>query len=213
MTGLRFLFRVTLRRHDLAAEIYHLKEPQKVPMTLNTEETKRLLAMAGSVRDRLMLSLGYGAGLRSSEILRLQGQAYRQRADGHSRRAVEGPQGPAGDAVAGYARSAERMVEGAAEGERHRHSPTGAPAVPKLHARSADDDPQARATVPENGSGGRHLQDGDGAHAAAFVRDTPVRSRCRYQDDPGIARTRQVGDDGTLRTCGNRSDHCRRQPA
>src|SRR4029453_16779561 len=32
MTGLRFLFRVTLRRLDLAAEIYHLKEPQKIPL-------------------------------------------------------------------------------------------------------------------------------------------------------------------------------------
>ena len=32
MTGVRYLFRVTLRRHDLAAEIYHLKEPQKVPV-------------------------------------------------------------------------------------------------------------------------------------------------------------------------------------
>ena len=31
MTGLRFLFRVTLRRLDLAAEIFHIKEPQKVP--------------------------------------------------------------------------------------------------------------------------------------------------------------------------------------
>ena len=29
MTGLRFLFRVTLRRLDLAAEIYHLREPQR----------------------------------------------------------------------------------------------------------------------------------------------------------------------------------------
>jgi hypothetical protein len=28
MTGLRFLFRVTLRRLDLAAEIYHIREPQ-----------------------------------------------------------------------------------------------------------------------------------------------------------------------------------------
>jgi hypothetical protein len=26
MTGVKFLFRVTLRRHDLVAEIYHLKE-------------------------------------------------------------------------------------------------------------------------------------------------------------------------------------------
>jgi hypothetical protein len=32
MTGLRFLFRVTLRRLGLAAKIYHLKEPQKVPL-------------------------------------------------------------------------------------------------------------------------------------------------------------------------------------
>jgi hypothetical protein len=31
MTGLRFLFRVTLRRLDLAAEIFHIKEPQKIP--------------------------------------------------------------------------------------------------------------------------------------------------------------------------------------
>jgi hypothetical protein len=35
MTGLRFLFRVTLRRHDLAFEIYHIKEPQKVPLILD----------------------------------------------------------------------------------------------------------------------------------------------------------------------------------
>src|SRR5512135_81654 len=35
MTGVRFLFRVTLRRHDLAAEIWHLKEPQKLPPVLS----------------------------------------------------------------------------------------------------------------------------------------------------------------------------------
>src|SRR5258708_11730114 len=34
MTGLRFLLRITLRRLDLAAEIYHLREPQK--QTLHT---------------------------------------------------------------------------------------------------------------------------------------------------------------------------------
>jgi hypothetical protein len=36
MTGLRFLFRVTLRRLDLAAEIYHLREPQKIPLVMST---------------------------------------------------------------------------------------------------------------------------------------------------------------------------------
>jgi hypothetical protein len=32
-TGVKFLLRVTLRRHDLAAEIYHLKEPERLPLT------------------------------------------------------------------------------------------------------------------------------------------------------------------------------------
>src|SRR5439155_16362881 len=41
MTGVRFLFRVTLRRLDLAAEIYHLREPQKIPLVMSTDETKR----------------------------------------------------------------------------------------------------------------------------------------------------------------------------
>jgi len=35
MTGLRFLFRVTLRRLDLAEEVYHIREPQKLPAVEN----------------------------------------------------------------------------------------------------------------------------------------------------------------------------------
>ena len=50
MTGLRFLFRVTLRRLDLAAEIYHLREPQKIPLVMSQDETRRLLAVAGSLK-------------------------------------------------------------------------------------------------------------------------------------------------------------------
>lgn len=72
MTGVRFLFRVTLRRHDLAAEVYHLKEPQKLPLVMSPDETKRLLAMARSVKVRVVLSLGYGCGLRAGEVVRLQ---------------------------------------------------------------------------------------------------------------------------------------------
>ena len=72
MTGVRFLFRVTLRRHDLAAEIYHLKEEQKLPLTMSPNEVERLLAMASSLRDHVMLSLGYGCGLRAGEIVRLK---------------------------------------------------------------------------------------------------------------------------------------------
>jgi integrase/recombinase XerD len=72
MTGVKFLFRVTLRRHDLAAEIFHLKEEQKLPLTMSAKEAERLLAMAGSLRDQVMLCLGYGCGLRAGEIVRLR---------------------------------------------------------------------------------------------------------------------------------------------
>ena len=45
MTGLRFLFRVTLRRPDLASEIYHIREPRKIPLVISPDEAKRLLAV------------------------------------------------------------------------------------------------------------------------------------------------------------------------
>jgi integrase/recombinase XerD len=72
MTGVRFLFRVTLRRHDLAAEVWHLKEPQKLPPVLSPEEVKRILAMATSLKARVMLTLAYGCGLRAGEVVRLR---------------------------------------------------------------------------------------------------------------------------------------------
>jgi len=54
MTGLRFLFRVTLRRLDLAAEIFHLREPQRIPLVMSQDETRRLLAVAGSLKLRVL---------------------------------------------------------------------------------------------------------------------------------------------------------------
>ena len=72
MTGVRFLFRVTLRRHDLAAEVWHIKEPQKLPPTMSPEEAKRLIVMAGNLKVHVMLALGYGCGLRAGEIIRLK---------------------------------------------------------------------------------------------------------------------------------------------
>jgi integrase/recombinase XerD len=66
------LSKVTLRRHDLAAEIYHLREPLKLPLVLSPDEAKRLLAMAGNLKVQVMLTLGYGCGLRAGEIVRLK---------------------------------------------------------------------------------------------------------------------------------------------
>ena len=72
MTGLRFLLRVTLRRLDLAAEIYHIREPQKIPLVMSQDETRRLLAVASNLKVRVLLSLGYGCGLRAGEVVRLK---------------------------------------------------------------------------------------------------------------------------------------------
>jgi integrase len=72
MTGVRFLFRVTLRRHDLAAEVWHIKEPEKLPPVLSPEEVKRVLTMATSLKARAMLTLAYGCGLRAGEVVRLR---------------------------------------------------------------------------------------------------------------------------------------------
>jgi site-specific recombinase XerD len=72
MTGLRFLLRVTLRRLDLAAEIYHIREPQKIPQVMSPDETRRLLAVATSLKARVALSLCYGCGLRAGEVVRLK---------------------------------------------------------------------------------------------------------------------------------------------
>ena len=72
MTGVGFLFRVTLRRLDLAAEIYHIREPQKIPQVMSPDETRRLLAVASSLKVRVLLSLGYGCGLRAGEVVRLK---------------------------------------------------------------------------------------------------------------------------------------------
>src|SRR5258707_8905674 len=134
MTGLRFLLRITLRRLDLAAEIYHLREPQKVPLVMSPDETKRLLAVASNLKVRMLLSLGYGCGLRAGEVVRLKVK-HIQCAEDHSGGTVEGPQGPQRDAVAGDARSVAPMVEGTPIASRCRNARTGTLAVSRQQAR------------------------------------------------------------------------------
>src|SRR5262245_14899932 len=53
MTGVAFLFRVTLRRPEIADGIEYIAEPQKIPLVLSPEEVRRLL------RDRKSKRLNY----------------------------------------------------------------------------------------------------------------------------------------------------------
>jgi integrase/recombinase XerD len=72
MTGIAFLFRVTLRRSEIADQIEYIAEPQKIPLVLSPEEVRRLLAAAPGFKYRLLLSLTYGCGLRASEVVSLK---------------------------------------------------------------------------------------------------------------------------------------------
>jgi site-specific recombinase XerD len=72
MTGVKFLLKVTMRRHDLVAEIYHLREPQALAVVLAPEEVAQVLAYAPSLKARVMLTIGYGCGLRGGEVTRLK---------------------------------------------------------------------------------------------------------------------------------------------
>ena len=61
----------------------------------------------------MLLSLGYGCGLRAGEVVRLKVKHIDSAQKHHSHRAVQGPQGSQCHAVARDARSAAAMVEGA----------------------------------------------------------------------------------------------------
>src|ERR1700757_4406419 len=70
--ALRFFFRVTLKRHDLAEEVVSTREPRRLPVVLSPEEVGRLLASATNIKHKALLSLAYATGLRASEVVSLK---------------------------------------------------------------------------------------------------------------------------------------------
>jgi integrase/recombinase XerD len=150
MTGLRFLLRVTLRRLDLAAEIYHIREPQKIPLVMSTDETRRLLAVATSLKARVLLSLGYGCGLRAGEVVRLKVKHIDKAQNIIRIEQSKGRKGSQCHAAGADARSVAAMVEGA-PGFRCHNARSGTLAVSRPQARHADDYPPAETPVPRGG--------------------------------------------------------------
>jgi len=72
MTALRFFFKVTLRRSDVAEDVVFIREPRRLPVVLSPEEVARLLAAAPGLKYQAALSIAYGAGLRVSEVISLK---------------------------------------------------------------------------------------------------------------------------------------------
>ena len=72
ITGLRFLFEVTLERADLMGRMSTVAVPRKLPVVLSRDEVARLIASAGILKYQTALSVTYGAGLRASEVVGLK---------------------------------------------------------------------------------------------------------------------------------------------
>src|SRR5580693_9547665 len=71
-SALRFFFKVTLKRSDLADEVVSVREPRRLPVVLSPEEVGRLLAATTNLTQKAALSLTYATGLRASEVISLK---------------------------------------------------------------------------------------------------------------------------------------------
>ena len=72
LTGLGFLFGVTLERPDALKRTSRVPQPQKLPRVLSVDEVARLLAGASNPKHRAALAVAYGTGLRASEVVHLK---------------------------------------------------------------------------------------------------------------------------------------------
>lgn len=70
--ALRFLYGTTLGRPEQLPLIPYGKRPKTLPSVLSPAEVLRLLDAARPGRDRILLQVAYGCGLRLSELIHLQ---------------------------------------------------------------------------------------------------------------------------------------------
>jgi integrase/recombinase XerD len=69
--ALRFLYGTTLGRPEQLPMIPYGKRPKTLPSVLSPDEVLRLLEAATPPRDRVLLQVAYGCGLRLNELLHL----------------------------------------------------------------------------------------------------------------------------------------------
>ena len=110
VSALRFFFTATLDRPDAAQRLKLVHQSYKPPVVLSPEEVSRLLETVTSVRYKAALSIAYGAGLRVSEIIFVEGVGHRQRAHVVAGREWQGRQNPTCDALASVAGASTRLV-------------------------------------------------------------------------------------------------------
>src|SRR6201987_2750891 len=71
-TAMRFFFKITLKRRDLADVVVSVCEPRRLPVVLSPQEVARLLTSTTNIKHKAALSLTYATGLRRSEVVSLR---------------------------------------------------------------------------------------------------------------------------------------------
>src|SRR5919112_412707 len=72
VSALRFLFKHTLDRPDLARKLVRLAHPRRLPVVLSRDEVARLPNATTCLKHQAALSVAYGAGLRVAEVSALK---------------------------------------------------------------------------------------------------------------------------------------------
>jgi integrase/recombinase XerD len=70
--ALTFLYRVTLERPEEVRGMPRMRVPMHVPVVLSAVEVAQLLGALATDRQRVMVMLAYGSGLRVSEVCKLR---------------------------------------------------------------------------------------------------------------------------------------------
>ncbi len=92
-TALRFFFKVTLKRRDLADAVVSVREPRRLPVVLSPEEVGRLLASTTNIKQGgPEPDLCHRPAVIGGRIA--QAHRHRQRPNGHPGRAGQGQEGP-----------------------------------------------------------------------------------------------------------------------
>jgi integrase/recombinase XerD len=70
--ALRFFYGVTLGQTEAFERIVGGQKPDKLPLVLNADEVTRFLQAVSGLRNRIVLTTAYAAGLRVGEVVRLK---------------------------------------------------------------------------------------------------------------------------------------------
>jgi site-specific recombinase XerD len=72
ISGLKFFYNETLKNPDMVLQLPRKKTPVKLPEVLSIDEVKRVINAPSNIKHRMILMTTYSAGLRVSELVRLE---------------------------------------------------------------------------------------------------------------------------------------------